>query len=879
MVARSKILMIDYDPGATIHTPTELLDIIYGLVPALRSTAHVWGVSTSSCLFNKGSKKEICGVKGQRIYIVVTDGTDIPRAAKVLVKRSWLAGHGLIKLSKAGWLLTRTILDEQVFQTNRIDYCAPAICVTPLVQKKPEPKLLGDPSVALDTRITLPDLTPSEEAQYEKLVAMAKQTREGAAATIRATYSRGRVAELIERGIDPDVASAAIASALETSLLHAAFVLTTEAGEKVCVGDLLANPAKWHGTNFADPLEPDYHDDHRIARAFLTGTRTPHIHSFAHGPHTYYLAPTVPTIQRVVGGRNNYMEDMVREFVERGMFYRRANVLVAIGDDLKLIEQNEQLMLAAMDRTFRFEHWRGEKWCVANALLTDAKHLVNAYVHRFPELRTVITAPIMVPLTGRIIDTTGYDVETKLYVNVPEDSPTVPAAPKMTEVLNALRTLYDPIRHFPFDGAVDESVMLSVMLTAVVRPLLFIAPAFAFTAPVQGSGKTMLMKLSLAIGGCSQAVSPQPDARSDDEMRKRLFASLRGDSGAIVIDNITGDYDSAALASLITTEPYSDRVLGSSITATVSTAALVLLSGNNIVFKGDLRRRVFPCRIDPGQEDPYRRKFPFDPVAIVLADRPKYVAAVLTILKAYSSLAEKREYATGGTGFKEWDDLVREAVCWLPSLQDGGVLPKESGAFWRLTDPAEAINHSQLQDPAQAAHARFVQTWATTIGCGISMKSTGSNLIQFAHASFAEQSMAISSKTEGLPATLKDVFIAVAGNFHTQDINPHKLDNYLSSILDRVVDGFCVRRGTPYQHAATWYVERVEVPGEFGESISNQSENLKMTEVQPNVATPSNLTKLTPPGGGRRPRVAANEDLQRPGGARLHALKGKKRAA
>lgn len=31
----------------------------------------------------------------------------------------------------------------------------------------------------------------------------------------------------------------------------------------------------WHGQRFADPLEPDYHNDHRIARAFSSALVAP----------------------------------------------------------------------------------------------------------------------------------------------------------------------------------------------------------------------------------------------------------------------------------------------------------------------------------------------------------------------------------------------------------------------------------------------------------------------------------------------------------------------------------------------------------------------------------------------------------------------------
>ena len=327
------LLMIDHDPGDRSYAPQELLDAIYAFCPALRTTAHIWNSSASSCLRNTVTKKEVRGIEGQRVYIVVADATDIPRAGDVLFKRSWLAGQGHIKISKAGWLLVRSVLDASVFQPNRIDYCAPAICESPLAQRKPLPKLHGNQSLVLDTRLALSDLSAAELTKYYLLVASAKAQQQAAAAGIRASYIQQRVDVHVANGMDSAIALKIVSTAMDRKVLHANFILTTEDGLTVTVGQLLADKNTWHGKRFADPVEPDYHDDFRVARAYLDGPGRPYIHSFAHGGQRYLLSHAVVTIRLITGDRSQFMPQMVRVFDEQGTFYRRGEALVAIADE------------------------------------------------------------------------------------------------------------------------------------------------------------------------------------------------------------------------------------------------------------------------------------------------------------------------------------------------------------------------------------------------------------------------------------------------------------------------------------------------------------------------------------------------------------------
>jgi hypothetical protein len=194
-------------------------------------------------------------------------------------------------------------------------------------------------------------------------------------------------------------------------------------------------------------------------------------------------------------------------------------------------------------------------------------------------LNAVITAPTIRP-DGSVIDTPGYDTPTGLLYAPAGAAPPVPMNPSAAELHQAINDLFQPFRLFPFVSPLDWSIMAAAMLTAVIRPALPTSPAFAFDAPTQGSGKTLLAKsAAMQASGEIPKVLPHVERRDDEEMRKRLFSALRGSQRVIFLDNVTGVFDSPSLAALLTAARFEDRVLGRSETLALPNRSLVLLFG------------------------------------------------------------------------------------------------------------------------------------------------------------------------------------------------------------------------------------------------------------------------------------------------------------
>ena len=847
------ILMVDYDPDGAPLTPEELRSALYCCCPAIEQAAHVWAASASSCIYDSKGK-EIRGIQGQRVYVFVADASDIERAGAVLAKRAWLKSYGHIKVSKSGQLLVRGLVDTAVFQTNRIDYCAPAICEPPLVQKKQAPKLFGNSKNVLDTRVALPDLTKDEVAQYERLVNFAKAAMSEEAKAVRSAYIQERAAELESLGVSKEDALKAVIRSVEDRVLGPEFLLTTENGETVTVGHLLQDPHRWNGYRFADPLEPDYHNDPRIARAFLLGPGRPRIYSFAHGGCNYELTEKMVNIRLEGGGRYPYMCTIAGELCSRGEIYQRATRMVSIQEDGSFQVHSDMSLLTMFDRCFRFESWNEKKkeWKACDPSQQLAKQFLGSFAKDFHEVKGVITAPIMDPNSKNVLIESGFDASTGLYAVFSEDVEAVKDQPDLDDVVNAIAMLWEPVSQFPFVEPIDQTIMLTAMLTAVERPMLATAPAFAFDAPVQGSGKTLLCKVLAELCGVAPVMSPHPGAENESEMRKSLFSKLLGGSRVIVFDNVIGDVDSGVLASVLTSSTFADRVLQTSTSPMVSTNVLFLLSGNNMTMKGDLTRRVLKCRIDPKVETPHQRSFKFDPARMTRHNRQRMVAAALTLMRAYVQIGEGKPQGQGRmASFEDWDDLIRQTICWLGSLQVQGVIPTGITASGKalpiLVDPFESVSDALSEDPDILLLGRLLEAWAGTIGPGPSSatKVTVKDLVK-GYSGYRSTNMQMTEALED-----------IAGIPRIGELNSRKLGKYLAAHVDRMVHGRALRKGGTHQGSVEWYVEDQNPPNiPAPKTLTNQAKPVKRVK-QPVTSKAIKGTKalktVTPAG---RPKAA-----------------------
>ncbi len=694
------IMMIDIDAPKDRRDSLpadEVLQILYATCPELRESPHAIAASASSYIYH--DDKELLGGRGWRVFALVANAQDIPRAGAVLFKRLWLAGHGRIEISKAGTMLERGLIDASVWQPERLDFAGGAACEPPLLQRRPTPKAYQVASSPLNTTKALPSLSPSEEAEYKNLVDEAKQILKPQADRIRREWGEKQAKQRFTtngKSVEnhPDEFKELYEVYSQASLhgiLYGDFELLCQDGRIVTVGEILDAPDKWHGCRFADPLEPDYGNDPRIAWANLRAAGRPYILSHAHGGRRYTLHRARKVIHIEPGERVQIVAKTLELMRLDGGVFERGGEIVRVGNNgeiypLKLAEV--QFLLDRLARWMKFSKTT-QKWIPVDVPKNMAEGvLASKGAWALPILSAVVTAPIMDLPSGRVINEEGLDEKTGLLCMPQCEAhwPTIPERPALTQVTDAVKTLWKPFAEFSFCSAVDRGVFLAAILTALVRPALETAPAFCFSAPTAGSGKTLLARcLSILAGQATPAV--MAGASTEDEMRKRLLALGRSGSAVIVLDNLTGELASDALCAWLTSKIFGDRVLGVSELVMVPTRSLTLLTGNNLVLRGDLCRRVLVCKIDPGVEAPWRRGFNFDPAAYCLNHRVEMVVAALTVIKA--SLNTGRAPADRLASFEVWSETVRRAVMFV----------HENVLLDDIEDPARAIDSAYNDDP------------------------------------------------------------------------------------------------------------------------------------------------------------------------------------
>jgi hypothetical protein len=708
------VLMLDYDPeaGRTALARDELVAALRESVPGLANAAMTWVPSASSHIVNTDTDKDLTELRGQRLYMFVKNGQDIERAGKAIVSRLWDAGHGFIKISSSGSRLERTIFDASVWQSNRLDFAAGAMCELPLAQRRGKPNLIPGEMDLADTSVLIPDPTPGEINRVKAAIKKAKEAVADEAAEVRRKWLEERVDEMVGPDADQETRAAAreqAQKAVEGGVLSGDFLLRVVQGgdhTTVTVRDILADPAKYHGCLTLDPLEPHYQGGKAVGKLYTLGS-TARLNSFAHGKRVFTLERQPIRIEVPTGKTAEATQRVLEVLREAPSFFDLGDAMVVVdeGKLLSLDEHSLALHLGCYIQFFRRRLSSQGTW--TESLIDPPKGMVKGLLspgtdRKLKPLIAVVTAQI-IRRDGSVLRRPGYDPATRLFLAPPDDIPEVPDTPTLEQVQHAVRTVMEPFKDFPYASAVDRGVALAAAIASVVRPVLPTAPAFAFDAPIQGAGKTLLAKAVCAMGTGAEPTVMPPVA--GEEARKRLLAIFRGGERGIIWDNVTEALDDASIAMALTSETFSDRLLGASAMVTVPNRALLAITGNNLQFSGDMPRRVLTCRIDPRTDALSEREFALDPLQYVLEHRQLLVAAALTIIRGWVTCGAKPASAPFPS-FETFDALVRQPVAWVAAH----VLPDE------FADPIKAVREVQAVDPERDALSTLHRAWRRLFG-------------------------------------------------------------------------------------------------------------------------------------------------------------------
>lgn len=480
-----------------------------------------------------------------------------------------------------------------------------------------------------------------------------------------------------------------------------------------------------------------------------------------------------PVIEVEAGELHNIASEGEEALIQASApFYSRSgNIVRPVIDDLpaahgrrtkvaRLKTVSVDSMVDHLSRSAQWMKFDGRKKRLAR---TDPPRVVAQTIlardgeWQFPRLAGVITTPTLRP-DGTILSEPGYDPATQLLLMDPPELPKMADRPTKEDALRALEQLDSLLDEFPFVNDASRAVALSCLITPVVRGAMQVAPMHVTSAPVAGSGKSYIIDLAAAIS-IGQRAPVIAAGRDEAETEKRLVSALFAGQPIISIDNVNGDLGGDFLCQMIERPIVEPRVLGTSNSIRIESRATTFATGNNIRLVGDMTRRVVLCSLDPNVERPELRQFRTRPFDLVLADRGKYVAAALTIARAYAVAGFPNELHALAS-FEDWSRIVRSALVWLGQ-----------------PDPVSTMEAARADDPTTTSLRSLLASWYDAVG---GAEKTTAEIVSIAK----ERDPYGNQIRSGFLLALGDV----AGE-HSGEINSKRLAKWLSTHRGRIIDG------------------------------------------------------------------------------------------
>jgi putative DNA primase/helicase len=135
------------------------------------------------------------------------------------------------------------------------------------------------------------------------------------------------------------------------------------------------------------------------------------------------------------------------------------------------------------------------------------------------------------------------------------------------------------------------------------------------------------------------------------------------------------------------------RVLGLSKTPSCECHTAIFATGNNVNFKGDMVRRGLLIDLEALSARPELQVFKGDALAKARAERAKYVAAALTIARAYFAAGKPKVCGPFGS-YGPWSDMVPSPLVWLGE-----------------PDPMLSVEEIRKEDEVLASIVEFFGLW------------------------------------------------------------------------------------------------------------------------------------------------------------------------
>jgi len=398
--------------------------------------------------------------------------------------------------------------------------------------------------------------------------------------------------------------------------------------------------------------------------------------------------------------------DAVGRLEGRDGVYLRADVLCRVyGDPPRIDGVGADALLSvladAADWQGEVRRRKGTDWD-AIAPPERAIRIMRARPH--PAVRPlsgIVTVPVL-DADGQVVQRPGYHHGAEVWFEPAGRFEPIPDVPSRDDVAAALEVLADPLADYQWESASDYAAALAMLLTPAVRRMVLHVPLMVCDAPERGSGKSLLARVVAYVAGVGRTgvIPYRGDKGAADEVRKTITSLLTQGSPVIVLDNIKGRLESSELETALTTDVWSDRILGENRMVDLPQRAIWVLTSNNASLGEDLSRRAVRIRINARCDQPWLRDtrgFKHPDLVGHMADHYLEVARAAAVLARAWVVAGQPPGPNPLLGsFERWSEVV------------GGVLhfAGVEGFLSNLDEVYGQFNDRGVEDRA------FVAAWA-----------------------------------------------------------------------------------------------------------------------------------------------------------------------
>lgn len=347
------------------------------------------------------------------------------------------------------------------------------------------------------------------------------------------------------------------------------------------------------------------------------------------------------------------------------LIFRRNDEIVRIGDDMQVNTIQAAGLRTLISRAVLFLKV-GEKGPTKTRVPGGIAEQVIAETSNqtLRKLVGVSDLPTLRP-DGSIVQRSGYDEQTGVFHHLDEWKAEIPENPTREDAIAAANRILALVDEFAWIED-SKASWFAGLLTGCARDAFFgPSPLLAVEADNAQSGKSLLVKLISIVVTGNEGQTQAPVDRSDVEMRKRITGILQAGEKIVLLDDQKTSLG-GIMDTLLTSENWSDRLLGGNAIGRYPNRTLWTVTGNHIRFSGDTFRRVLLCRLD----NQTRKDFKFgDLKKHFVEHRQTIYADAMTIVAAFLRSGDLPEESPLKS-FESWSRVIGGAIAWTGACGD-----------------------------------------------------------------------------------------------------------------------------------------------------------------------------------------------------------------